>query len=58
MAAKQLQSSESAEVRELEVVQIGEKNKGWQYIGFGLYGNITPLREWARLSDGVVWGTP
>jgi hypothetical protein len=28
MAAKELQSSESAEVRELEVVQIGEKNKG------------------------------
>ncbi|MBI3744131.1 MAG: acyl-CoA dehydrogenase family protein, partial [Chloroflexi bacterium] len=28
---------------------IGEKNKGWSYIGFGLYGNITPLREWARL---------
>ena len=28
MAAKELQSAESAEVRELEVVQIGEKNKG------------------------------
>lgn len=28
---------------------IGEKNKGWSYISQGLYGNITPLREWARL---------